>query len=752
MSDATVFISYSRRDREIVQRWHDGLEQLGLQVWWDKEELPGDNWLEQIENWIDDAEATLVVVSEASICSPWVCNEIRSAHRKNRRIIPVVLEEPRKGGLWLLIDHLQYVDARVHQDTVAAISEALRAGKTVEQAAPPLSKLGPPRTQGTMRKRLTLTVRADPTDVDEAQAQQFHTLLCDVTQIDPQLLSIIHLVPEGNHVLLTIELPATVAEWLVDCEKRDEPLVHMLNITQITQHKAVKRLNDRYEIIVEKLGNESGMGRVAKAIDSRIGKPVAIKNALEGDPRLLKALEREAKALASLEPHSSLPQITDRFIDNDTLYIVMTYVDGDDLQQLLDRNPGKRFTLRETFSWARQLLEVLDFLHSREEPIIHRDVKPANVKLRPDDRIVLVDFGLARFEHTELMGSTWHYAPPEQRAYKSTDQRGDLFSAAATLHHLLTGNWPGDDVRAGKKTTHDMNPLVPIQLSQLLMRAMAAEVDRRPPSARAMLDELDRIIESVFPKAETHYQRAIERQLEDDIEGAEKLLRQALDTDATHMPARRRLCELLIQQGRDEAALEQLRKLHNLDPEAGREPLLAALRRKAERMIHQRQDDAALTLCGEISSLAPDDAFAHQCVSSIWASKGDTFRDAGDLDAATTAYEQAGALEKLADLDRLRRQLERQSIVAIALDFEAEERWTQARRLYEQLARLDPDNAEWPMAGDYAEGRRAMQAQQWPQAMDAFKRVMAVNVEYKDVAKRYGEALESSRAKPQTLP
>jgi tetratricopeptide (TPR) repeat protein len=754
MSDATVFISYSRRNRDVVESWHDSLERLGLQVLWDKEEVPGNNWLEQIATWVEQSDVTLVVVSEASVCSPWVCNEILLAHRLNKRIIPIILEEPQKGGLRLLVDHLQWVDARAHEDPPAAIGDAIRVGLNLRRPTlPPLSELGPPRANGTARKRLTLTVQADPGETGEDQRRQFHTLLCDVSGIAKQELTVVHLVPEGDHVLLTVDLPATIADWLVACHKRNDRLTQMLNIAQITAQKSIKLLNDRYEVIVERLGSASGMGRVSKAIDTRLKVPVAVKRAIEGDPRLVRALEIEARVLAIPEMlHSSLPTVHDIFIDDETLYIVMTYIDGDDLEELLSRNPEGRFSLAEALPLARELLVVLDFLHTRPQPVLHRDIKPANIKLRRDGRLVLVDFGLARFEKTEIVGSSLYYAPPEQRAYKSTDERGDLFSLAATLHHLLTGTWPDEEVRAARRTPRDLNPAVPVQLDNLLMRAMAAEVERRPASARAMLEELDQIIASVFPKAETLLQRAVERQLQNDGDGAEQLLRQALDVDAQHVGARRRLCDLLVQQRRDGEALLELQKLYQVAPDEGRDPLLAALRRSAELLVHQRRHDEALAVCGEILGLAPDDSFAQQCLASIWTSKGDAARDAGEFDEAAAAYGFAGSGDKLAELEQIRRRLELNMALAMALDFEAEQNWSQARSLYERLARLDPGDPRWTAALEridreerlhdhYNLGRQSMESGDLPRAKEQFKAVLLLRDDYKDVSELYAEVI-----------
>jgi serine/threonine protein kinase len=179
----------------------------------------------------------------------------------------------------------------------------------------------------------------------------------------------------------------------------------------------------------------------------------------------------------------------------------MDYIDGEDLGQMLQRRNGQPFDLREVLPWAQQLLEILQFIHTRtfpniHVPVVHRDVKPSNIKLRANGQIVLVDFGLARFEKTQILAATWQYAPPEQLNGGSPDQRGDLFAVAATLHHLLTGKHPDEEVRAGKKSPHQINPQLPLELSQLLMRAMAQNPDDRPSSAQAMLNELNQITDT----------------------------------------------------------------------------------------------------------------------------------------------------------------------------------------------------------------------------------------------------------------
>ena len=151
-------------------------------------------------------------------------------------------------------------------------------------------------------------------------------------------------------------------------------------------------LQNRY-LVQHQIG-QGGMGAVYVATDQRFGSTVALKETFFDDPNLRKAFEREARLLNHLR-HPALPRVSDHFNEEDGQFIVMEYIAGDDLSEKLKARGGA-FPLSEVLNWADQLLDALDYLHTQEPSIIHRDIKPQNLKLTPRKHIVLLDFGLAK--------------------------------------------------------------------------------------------------------------------------------------------------------------------------------------------------------------------------------------------------------------------------------------------------------------------------------------------------------------------
>jgi eukaryotic-like serine/threonine-protein kinase len=264
-------------------------------------------------------------------------------------------------------------------------------------------------------------------------------------------------------------------------------------------------LQNRYHIIRE-LGR-GGMGAVYEAVDRRFNSRVAVKETLVTDPGLRRAFAREAQLLNSLR-HRALPVVTDFFDEGDGQFLVMQYIQGEDLAHMLARN-GRPFDVGVVLRWAKDLLDALEFLHSRTPPIVHRDIKPQNLKLTPEGEIVLLDFGLAKgsLDHMTRMatgsiqGYTPLYAPLEQMRGQGTDTRSDLYSLGATLHHLVTGAAPADALARADATiqghadplprAHELNPRVPPALSDAIWRAMALRRDDRPATAGAMRAALE---------------------------------------------------------------------------------------------------------------------------------------------------------------------------------------------------------------------------------------------------------------------
>jgi serine/threonine protein kinase len=255
-------------------------------------------------------------------------------------------------------------------------------------------------------------------------------------------------------------------------------------------------LDGRYRI--SKMLGQGGMGRVYLANDTRLAnRPVACKEMIIGDgiheQKAVDDFNREARVLASLS-HPAIPQVIDYFGERGRHYLVMEFVAGGDLQGHLDKlGVGGRFPEAKVVRWARQILDVLQFLHAQEPPIIYRDLKPGNIMIDQHGRAMLVDFGIARFlppgggRGTQI-GSVG-YAPPEQYLGK-LEARSDLYSLAATMHHLLTGRDPQLEPPFSFPPLKALAPQVSAQTEQVVMRALEKDVEKRPRSAREMRDLL----------------------------------------------------------------------------------------------------------------------------------------------------------------------------------------------------------------------------------------------------------------------
>ena len=279
-------------------------------------------------------------------------------------------------------------------------------------------------------------------------------------------------------------------------------------------------LQGRY--LVMRLLGQGGMGAVYQATDRKFGNAVALKETFYNDLQLRKAFSHEARLLNRLR-HAALPVVTDYFAIGERQFLVMQYIPGKDLEQLLaDRKAQSQgvFMTSQVLRWADQLLDALEYLHSQKPAIIHRDIKPQNLKLTPRGEVILLDFGLAKGIVTHqsqvsqsIRGYTPNYASLEQIRGTGTDARSDLYSIGATMYHLLTGEMPQDALTRiaailmsqpdPLKSICSMNPEVPAPVAQVIEKAMAAHPDQRYSSAAAMRQAL-RSVASSAPPASLH--------------------------------------------------------------------------------------------------------------------------------------------------------------------------------------------------------------------------------------------------------
>jgi len=191
-------------------------------------------------------------------------------------------------------------------------------------------------------------------------------------------------------------------------------------------------LNGRYRI-VDILG-QGGMGSVYRAMDENLGMEVAVKENLFTTDEYSRQFRLEAVILASLR-HPNLPRVTDHFVfENQGQYLVMDYIEGEDLRQRMERLGT--IPEEDAILIGAAIADALSHLHSRKPPVLHRDIKPGNVKITPDGRVFLVDFGLAKLVQgtqtttTGARAMTPGYSPPEQYGTARTDPRSDIYSLA----------------------------------------------------------------------------------------------------------------------------------------------------------------------------------------------------------------------------------------------------------------------------------------------------------------------------------
>ena len=245
-------------------------------------------------------------------------------------------------------------------------------------------------------------------------------------------------------------------------------------------------LQNRYRII-EMLGS-GGMSAVYLAVDTRLGDHrVAVKEGFDATPQAQAQFAAEATILSRLS-HPGLPRVTDTFIEpSGRQYLVMNYVEGDTLQQVIDRRDV--FDETQALAWFDQVLDAVAYLHGQQPPVIHRDIKPANIKITPQGRAVLVNLGIAKLATGSQMtqqgarGVTAGYSPMEQYG-AGTTAASDIYALGATLYTMLTGETPvaAPDRLAGAAflPPSQFNPAISPPVEQTIMRAMAISPTFRP--------------------------------------------------------------------------------------------------------------------------------------------------------------------------------------------------------------------------------------------------------------------------------
>jgi len=256
-------------------------------------------------------------------------------------------------------------------------------------------------------------------------------------------------------------------------------------------------LENRYRI--EQLLGQGGMGAVYRAYDTRLQQAVAIKENTVARPDISqeaiqasrRQFEQEALILARLR-HPNLPRVSDHFVTDDgNQYLVMDFVEGQDLGQAIASQ--RTVPEAQAIAWIGQVCDALEYLHNQQPPIIHRDVKPQNIRVTSKGQVFLVDFGIAKMDEASgqtmagALSVTPGFSPPEQYAREGTDARTDIYSLGATLYALLTGQIPPDSISLQSGDKHlvpprEMNAAISPHVQETVLKAMSPRRPDRPQS------------------------------------------------------------------------------------------------------------------------------------------------------------------------------------------------------------------------------------------------------------------------------
>ena len=261
-------------------------------------------------------------------------------------------------------------------------------------------------------------------------------------------------------------------------------------------------INDRYEIL--KSIGEGGMANVYLAQDKILNRKVAIKvlrGDLANDEKFIRRFQREAIAASSLS-HKAIVEMYDVGEDNGTYYIVMEYVEGKTLKQLLKKRGN--LTIPEVIDIMLQLTDGI--AHAHDSYIIHRDLKPQNIMISDDGAIKITDFGIAmamngtQFTQTNSVMGSVHYLPPEQASGKGSSTKSDIYSMGILMYELLTGKLPfkGDNaVEIALKHMKDplpsirkINPDIPQSVENIIIKATAKNPNNRYADVRSMYKDI----------------------------------------------------------------------------------------------------------------------------------------------------------------------------------------------------------------------------------------------------------------------
>lgn len=254
-------------------------------------------------------------------------------------------------------------------------------------------------------------------------------------------------------------------------------------------------IDGKYEVL-RQIG-KGGMSVVYLAMDLRLNKQWAVKeirktSSGKKDEIVVNSLLAEANLMKRLD-HPALPRIVDIIDNGETIYVIMDYIEGESLDKILLEYGAQPQEL--VIDWAKQICDALGYLHAQNPPIIYRDMKPANVMLKPEGNIKIIDFGIAReykeqnLADTTVLG-TRGYASPEHYGSRQTDSRSDIFTIGMTMHHLLTGIDPRP-ADYQYVSIRQWNPELSGGLERIIDKCVALDPDDRYQSCGELMYALE---------------------------------------------------------------------------------------------------------------------------------------------------------------------------------------------------------------------------------------------------------------------
>jgi tetratricopeptide (TPR) repeat protein len=466
----------------------------------------------------------------------------------------------------------------------------------------------------------------------------------------------------------------------------------------------------KYDVL--RLIGRGGMGVVYEALDPKLERHVAIKMILGATPGLLARFDREARSTGSLQ-HQNIVTIYEFGDQEGSPYLVMEYLEGMSLDTAI--STGRALSLATKLSICVDVCNGLNYAHDRG--IIHRDIKPGNVMLLEDGSVKIVDFGIARIgdtgaSRTEVVGSL-HYMSPEQFQSLPLDRRTDIFSTGVVLYQMLTGALPfqaagGEAAVMYRIINEDPAPLssylqdYPVELDEILRKALAKNRDLRYPSARDLAFDLMAVVDREKRQEVQQWMKRADLAMQrTEWTKAEESLRQVLKVDKHHTPAHQLLSQVQVRI-REQRKVDQVRQLRIQADEA---------------FLDRRYDDALRTIDQAVSidetnkdllSLRASIQEARSRASRLKLAlrRAEEAHHAGDLEEAKLAVREALELDPyetsakalqvviLKQVEEQQRQQQLRQLFDSARDQIAARNLTAAFQTLKQAEQVDPSSVE----------------------------------------------------------